>query len=1155
MGDLNISAILSEAKDRKWDDRTLAQRAVDFAEKLRDDSIRRLNSAEHSLLSALSRLVADEKNRAFLVQLCKGVLKGNSEEKQCEILRKLLSDFGGVPTFFSTMARLRFKTAAFASRGMQSTALAEIRRIFRSTFGELTLPTRMDKVDKKVKEWGKHKLTPALSPLSPTVFGPKAAEKYARHLESIQARQTGVGLTIQPWRLCPALSLFAPDAGAKQLAAKLQHILHTSLSGGLAAPIIIETGTSDLQPVIIAGVKQALDNPDFHRANIAIELPAYLNNAQAVLRDLVEWSKNRVAKGAKPLQVLIVKGSHLTQERAKRFEYGEQNAAAPTKAVTDSRFKKLVHAAICADPKHITPLVGTHNLFDISYALLDWGRSGRVGLPHFVFRAGLGNHIGRSLTREGATVVLTIGIEAEDAETDGFESHLISLINELSRPDGYLTHGYMAELDSMGWNRMRQHFLAALSGREEDPAEPFKAADNFLPGNLEPAMQEAHTAQFFAAAEQEQERAQAPIPLSIGGQKVATPLTCIHRSLTAPGIEDYRYTSADFETVNSILAIAESAAKQKKDEQEQHKRVLKLAGLLHNHRTELGALLVRDAGFNYQDSEHELMCAIDACYYYELSAESDGLKDGTTPTPQGIVVVAPGPVHPLADAVAAIAAATLTGNAIIYRPAAGNVLLGRKLADLAHEAGICEPHLQFVPCLDNQIAVKLMTSPCIRVIIADGNLYNTQNLAEKAPAAAICSQPTGTTTAYLSPTADWQQAVRDITQHAFRRSGQSPSCPQVLMVHQTIYDNQLFINSLKDAVSNLTAAPGGRQEALLGPLAAPLSPQERRELSTVHGQETWLLKPTLPTADTLIITPGIRTGIAVDSPLLQHIRKLPILALMRVDSTEQATTLQNTICGGQAAIIYTQDTAEYTAWQSALSNCASLYHNTCPQARPALQPFGSWSPHMVGNPAVPGGKNFLIPLCQWKENARPQRRGKQRNIAFNPREVLVPKPGADDLMRLTAAADSLSYWWENEFGTTHQLTPHPHIKTELRYLPRAVCMRAENSTTDTEISIFLMAALKAGCSIRLSTATLRPWMPRHLEGLGVRVTLENRMEYLKSLPELAAEGYALRDTAASAEDLAVAAACGLQINTSPILANGRIELLHYLREQYTTSKR
>ncbi|MBR3695841.1 MAG: hypothetical protein IKL98_06315 [Akkermansia sp.] len=99
-----------------------------------------------------------------------------------------------------------------------------------------------------------------------------------------------------------------------------------------------------------------------------------------------------------------------------------------------------------------------------------------------------------------------------------------------------------------------------------------------------------------------------------------------------------------------------------------------------------------------------------------------------------------------------------------------------------------------------------------------------------------------------------------------------------------------------------------------------------------------------------------------------------------------------------------------------------------------------------------------------------------------------------------------------------------------------------------------MAALKAGCEVYLSTATLRPWMPRHLEGLGVRITLENRLDYLKRLPEIADTGVSLRDPAATVQDMAAAAACGLKINNSPILGNARIELLHYLREQYITRK-
>ncbi|MBR1998175.1 MAG: proline dehydrogenase family protein [Akkermansia sp.] len=1154
MGDLNISAILKEAKDRKWDDRTLAQRAVDFAEKLRDDAVRKLTSDERSLLSALSRLAAEEKNRTFLESLCKGVLKGNSDTQQCDTLRKLLAEYGGVPTFFGAMARLRFKAAALASRGMQGTALSEIRRIFRSTFGELTLPTRMDKVDKKVREWSKDKLVPALSPLSPAVFGPKTAEQYRHHLESIQARQTGLGLTIQPWRLCPAISPYAPQAGAKDLAEKLRGLIRTSMSGGLSTPIIVETGTSELQPVILAGIKQALAGAEFNRANVIPELPAYLNNAAATLRELTEWSRKRVSKGALPLQVLIVKGSHLAQERVRHFEYGAQNAAAPTKAVTDARFKQLVHTAICTDSKVLTPVIGTHNFFDISYSLLDWGRSGRTGLPHFGFLAGLGNHIGRSLTKEGASVILSTGIEAEDAETAGFEQYLTALLTELSRADGFLTYGYAPESDSMGWTRMRQHFLASLSGREEPPAETFKAVDNFIPGDLSQATEEAYTAQFFAAAEAEHDRRQAPLPLNIGGQQVETPLTCIQRSLTAPGFEDYRYTSADFEAVNAILAIAESATKQRRQESELREQVLKLAKLLHAHRTELGALLVRDAGFNYRDAEHELLCAIDACYYYELSADRDGLKDGTQATPQGIIVIAPGHIHPLADAVAAIAAATITGNAIIYKPASGNVLLGSKLADIVRESGLQEPQFQFVPCLDNQIATKLMTAPCISGIIADSALYNIQRLAEQAPAACICSRDSGITTAYLSAGGDRQQTIRDIAQHAFRRSGQSPTCPHVLLVHADVYDNQSFINELKDAVSGLTAAPGWRQEAVLGPLAAPLTEQERQELSQVYAQETWLLKPCGQEIGTLIYTPGIRTGVAIDSPLLQHIRKLPILALMRVESSEHAAAMQKKLSYGQAAIIYSQDEAEISAWQQAMADCSALYINCCPHARPALQPFGSWSPTMLSTHPAPGGKNYLIPLCKWVENARPQRRGKQRNIAFSPWEVLVPKPTPDEAMRLTTAADSISYWWENEFGVTHSLSPHPRQQTSLRYLPRPVCLRAENETTDAEISIALMAALKAGCEVYLSTATLRPWMPRHLEGLGVRITLENRLDYLKRLPEIADTGVSLRDPAATVQDMAAAAACGLKINNSPILGNARIELLHYLREQYITRK-
>ncbi|MDO4750777.1 MAG: proline dehydrogenase family protein [Akkermansia sp.] len=1152
MGDFNISALLKEAKDRKWDDRTLAQRAADLAQNLHAESIRKLTSDERTLLSALSRLVAEEKNRDFLSKLCDSVLHGSSEEHQCNNLRKLLSEFGGVPTFFGTMARLRFKAASIASRGMQGAALNEVRRIFRTTFGELTLPTQMDKVDKRVRDFGKDKLTLALSPLSPTVFGHKSAERYRRNLEAIQSRQTGVGLCIQPWRLCPGLNLYAPNAGAKELATKLRELIRLSMSGGLSTPIIVETGTSDLLPVVVEGFKQAMHGSEFHKANVIIELPAYLNKAPAILRELTEWATARAAKGAAPTKILIVKGSHLDAERERAFTYGSENAAAATKAQTDTRFKQLVHTAISAKAKSICPVVGTHNPFDITYTLLDWGRCGREGLPHFVFRGGLGNHIGRILTRNGATVTLTAGVAGEDSDNAGFENYLQSLVSELTRPDGFLTYGYTTEPDSMGWTRMRQQFLASLSGREETPDTEDKGVDDFVPGTYGHVTEQAYTHAFFAAADNGREEKPSPIKLILNGKEEPSPLTCIHRSLTAPGFEDYRFTSADFRAMDTAIrhARAAAAACNKSCDEDLRTDLLRIAHGLEEHRAELGALLVRDGGFNYRDAEHELLSAIDACRYYQLSADRDGLRDGTTPTPLGVVVVAPGREHPLADAVAGIAAAWVTGNTIIYKPACNNTLLGYRLTAILRQAGLADPRLQFVPSLDNQIATKLLTSPKVDGVIIANSRARAQEVAEKAPARHLCCQPSGTTSAYLSPAGNWECVVRELPQHVFRRSGQSPTCPHVLLVHAAMYDNQHFINALKDAVGMLKAEPGWREEADIGPLSAALSPEQLHQLTHTEGEEAWLVQPRTAEMGSVIWSPGVRTGVRAGSPLLQHINTLPILALMRVESTTRAISLQRELSAGQAAVIYSHDNAEIETWKKELANCAHLCINCCPSARPGLLPFGSWSPALYGSHALPGGRNFLLPLSKWEETARPQRRGKQRNIAFTPWEVLFPKPNPDDAMRLTTAADSISYWWETEFGTTHTLCPKPGEETVLRYLPIPTCIRVEKETSDIDLSIALMAALKAGATVQLSTATMRPWM----DTLSIKITVESRTDYLGRMPSLATDGVHVRDTAATPEDMAVAAACGLHINRDAIIGNGRIEMLHYLREQTITAK-
>lgn len=215
MAEPDIRAIQAEARERNWDDRTLAQRAADTAQELLPAALRLLRSEERPLLASLGKLAGEEKYRLFLSKLCREVLMATHNGNRSDMFARIIRETGGVPPIFNTMDRLRLKTALMTSRGSFGVALKNsIRRVLRSTFGGLVLPTRLDKVSRCVDAYAKSGAKLLLNPLSPTVFGNNGAESYLRRLEDIVSKQPGVGLSIQPERLLPGLNPCAPGIGA-----------------------------------------------------------------------------------------------------------------------------------------------------------------------------------------------------------------------------------------------------------------------------------------------------------------------------------------------------------------------------------------------------------------------------------------------------------------------------------------------------------------------------------------------------------------------------------------------------------------------------------------------------------------------------------------------------------------------------------------------------------------------------------------------------------------------------------------------------------------------------------------------------------------------------------------------------------------------------
>ncbi len=1151
MGALDITAQLANAKKRKPDDRTLVQQAATLAQELLQATQKELRSDERSLLSALHRMATEPKSCEFIRQLCTRVLHLSDAAEQSANLRHIITAHGGIPGVFSTMGKLRLKAASMASHGMQAASIAEVHRIFRSTFGGLSLPTQLDKITKRVKDCTKDKLLLALNPLTPIVFGNKSAERYQNRLETILGRPEGVGIVVEPLRLCPGLSPYAPKVGAKALAEKLKSLIKSAQKSPSQRSILVKYGDSITMSVVAEGVKLALDGTAAHKADLTLEIPAYLKKSPAILRDLTEWATARSAKGGTPLRVLLVKGSRLTREQELQALHGDAVHVSKNKAETEARYKKLIHTAISAAPKAITPVIGTHNLFDLSYALLDWGRSGRNGMPEFCFICGLADHVGRLLSRSGARVTLSTAL-TEDNQEGGFEAFLMSLVGELARPDGVISAGPTPAANSMEWGRLRQQFMASLSGREESDSssQQRRKADTFVPTPLDKLTDSVRTESLLAAAAAESERPAEHLPLFLDGQEINTPIRGISRSLSAPGMVDYSFTSADFSVVDKVLDTAAAAAVQMMPQRDDLRMdLLKAARALEKNEAELISVLIRDAGCTLQEADTELRNAIDACRFYEQNIISNGWQDGTIPTPLGVIVVAADRVHPLVSAVSGIAAAWVTGNAVIYKPSFHNILLANRLKALLQEAGFCEPRLQMVPCPDNQIADALMNDERVNGVIFNGNRRIVAALQSRAGHRPVLGGTTGSNIVYLASSADWQKAIPELTAAAFTRAGQSPATPNIVLVHASVYDNQAFINAFKDAVKSLSAKPGFLEGAQVGPLTNRPTAAQEQMLTRTEENETWMVQPHTEEFGSHIWHPGLRSGVRPGSIYTLEAHNVPVIGMIRVENTAEATTLQAELCGRFAAGIFSRDEAEISSWSKQIQ-AGNIAVNCCPEAQPGVLPVGGWH---TASPK-PCGRNFITALCTWQENARPQNRASQRNIPFAPWESLSPKPTPDETTRLAAAADSIAYWWEKEFGIEHELLRTPTMVATLSYRPLSICLRAEKIMTDVDLSILLMASLKAGCDVQLSTANLRAWMPRALEPLGVSIIVESREEFENRFSALAAEGVFVRDIAATATTLEAATSCRLRLSHDSVLANARLEMLHYFQERVATVK-
>ena len=231
------------------------------------------------------------------------------------------------------------------------------------------------------------------------------------------------------------------------------------------------------------------------------------------------------------------------------------------------------------------------------------------------------------------------------------------------------------------------------------------------------------------------------------------------------------------------------------------KALLEAADLYEANAAEFFALCAREAGKTLADGIAEVREAADFLRYYAGQAE----KAEQHTSARGVIACISPWNFPLAIFTGQIAAALVTGNAVVAKPAEQTPLIAARAVALLHEAGIPADVLHLLPGDGPSVGAPLTADPRIAGVCFTGStevarLIEKQIAATAEPEAMLIAETGGLNAMVVDSTALPEQAVRDIVASAFQSAGQRCSALRILYVQKDVEQKMLamLVGAMKE---------------------------------------------------------------------------------------------------------------------------------------------------------------------------------------------------------------------------------------------------------------------------------------------------------------------------------------------------------------------
>jgi RHH-type transcriptional regulator, proline utilization regulon repressor / proline dehydrogenase / delta 1-pyrroline-5-carboxylate dehydrogenase len=848
----------------------------------------------------------------------------------------------------------------------------------------------------------------------------------------------------------------------------------------------------------IEAFTSVLGRDEFAGLDAGIVIQAYLPDALPTMQRLVAWSNERFKRAGGQIKIRLVKGANLAMERVEAEMRGWTQAPYASKAETDANWIRCLDWMLERPVRTLSVRLGvaSHNLFDVAYARLVSIRRGLQDRVQFEMLQGMIQaeaDVVRRTNEDGRLLLYTPIVEEKNFDTA--VAYLFRRLEENSSGDNFLRSLFTMNPGSVTFQAEAAKFRASLaSGSRRDL---WNGPRRF---QQRPAVQAVASSELQFINEPDTDPSQPQNRLWAASQLDATTFVPVSSPVLTT-----------VEEVDAVLARSAAAVGVWRDSTVESRRsaLRRIGDELARRRGDLINAMVIEGGKVLEEADAEVSEAIDFAFYYAEQARAlpKAFKSFGT-----AVVVSPWN-YPVAIACGGVFASLAAGNAVVLKPAPETPRCAEIAAECVASAGLPDSVFQFVRVPENDVGRRLICGgDCVILTGA----YETAKLFQSwNPTMRLFAETSGKNCMVITPNADLDLAASDLVSSAFGHAGQKCSATSLCILVGNVGDDDRFLRQVMDATESIAVGPATNIATTMGPLISAPNERLARALTHLDEGESWLVKPTCMDEDgeKRLWTPGVKMNAGKWFQSTECFG--PVLGIVVVKTLEDAIRLQNAGMFGLTAGLQSLDPFEIETWSNAVQ-AGNLYINRgTTGAIVRRQPFGGWKMSSFGSGAMAGGRNYVRQLGRAGDSS-------ELNTLSNG-EWLARATDSD-----LAAVRCLFEVGTDDAGLTCEANLH-------RYRLARVCVRVSPNARALDVKRVRAAFQNCG-NVPVDWSDC---------------TKETAAGYAARLGQLNVDRVRIVG-AAETEVLEAATLADVYAADSPVVFDGSIELLNYLREQCVT---